>query len=297
MRRVAAVLAALASLVSCSGADPGASPAPGAASVPGPPTTEARVVRYLALGDSYTAGEGLPPFDTSTVGCPRSELAFPRLVKAGTSTLVTSRACSGATTAHVLEAEQRPGVGVQIHGVTPDTDLVSITVGGNDLGFGPVMTECVFGRLPCSRLDASVERALAVLGPRLERIYRDVRARAPGARLVVVGYPHPIADPDRFDVDDCPALVGPFSGGLRIEADEVRWLREKADRLAEVVQAASTAAGASYVDSATAFAGHEACTPEPWVAGVAVPEVALSFHPNAAGHVELARLVSREAEC
>ena len=254
------------------------------------------MVRYLALGDSYTAGEGLPPFDTSTPGCHRSEVAFPRLVRVGTATDATSRACSGATTAEVLEREQHPGVGPQIDAVTPGTDLVTVTVGGNDLGFATVMSDCVFGRLPCSRLDAQVERALARLGPRLERLYGDVRRRAPDARLVVVGYPQLIADPDGHDVGSCPGLVGPLSGGLRIDAGEVRWLREKGDRLATVVRAAASSAGAAYVDSAAAFAGHEACTPDPWMSAVAVPEVALSFHPNAAGHAELARLVSREAE-
>ncbi len=289
MTRAAVALVAALVLASCSDAGDGRDAAPPST------TTVPRLVRYLALGDSYSAGEGLPPFDTSTPGCHRSEVAFPRLVQAGTSTIVTSRACSGATTADVVDAEQHPGVGLQLDAVAPGTDLVSITIGGNDLGFGPVMSDCVFGRQPCSRLDDRVERAMSALPARLARIYRDIRARAPGARLVVVGYPHLVADPDRFDVDSCPALVGPFSGGLRIDPGEVRWLRAKADRLGAVVRRAAEEAGAGYVDVATAFAGHEACTPEPWVEGVAVPQVALSFHPNAAGHVELARLVSRQA--
>jgi lysophospholipase L1-like esterase len=253
------------------------SPAPTETAVP-------TVVRYLALGDSYTAGEGLPPFDTSTGGCHRSLSAFPALVRVGDVMETTSRACSGATTADVLEREQHPGVGLQIDAVTPDVELVTITIGGNDLGFATVMSDCVFGRLPCSRLDGRVERALDGLAPRLERLYRDVRRRAPPARLVVVGYPHLVADPDRVDVDSCPSLVGPFSGGARITADEVRWLREKGEELGEVVQAAA------------AFAGHEACTAEPWMAGVTVAQVALSFHPNAAGHARMARLVSDRAE-
>ncbi|MDP8936895.1 MAG: SGNH/GDSL hydrolase family protein [Actinomycetota bacterium] len=273
--------------MSCTGP---AEPGPDAAA-PAPETTVARVVRYLALGDSYTAGEGLPPFDTSTPGCHRSEVAFPRLVRVGPTADVTSRACSGATTADVLEREQHPGVGLQIDAVARGTDLVTVTVGGNDLGFATVMTDCVYARLPCSRLDAQVERALDRLGPRLDLLYGEVRRRAPDARLVVVGYPQLIADPAGHDVDSCPGLVGPFSGGLRIDAGEVRWLREKGDRLATVVRAAASAAGATYVDSAAAFAGHEACTPEPWMSAVAVPQVALSFHPNAAGHAELARLV------
>ena len=287
MTRAAAALAAALVLASCT--SPSAS-----GPAPAPETTVLRVVRYLALGDSYTAGEGLPPFDMSTPACHRSEMAFPRLVRVGT-TVATSRACSGATTAHVLEREQHPGVGRQVDGVSADTDLVSITVGGNDLGFATVMSECVFGRLPCSRLDDRVEAVLGGLGTRLEAVYRDVTARAPGARLVVVGYPQLIADPDRVEVDACATLVGPFSGGLRIDAGEVRWLREKGDRLAAVVRAAATAVGGAYVDSAAAFAGHEACSPDPWVEGVAVPQVALSFHPNATGHAELARLVSRQA--
>jgi len=244
------VLAAAAVLASCSApARPVAAPAPTETAVP-------EVVRYLALGDSYTAGQGLPPFDTSTAGCHRSLAAFPALVRVGDVTETASRACSGATTADVLEREQHPGVGLQIDAVTPETELVTITIGGNDLGFATVMNDCVFGRLPCSRLDGRVERALDGLGPRLERVYRDVRWRAPDARVVVVGYPHLIADPDGVDVDSCPSVVGPFSGGARITADEVRWLREKGDELGEAVRVAATGAGASYVDTAAAFAGH-----------------------------------------
>lgn len=259
-------------------------------------TTVPTVVRYLALGDSYTAGQGLPPFDTSTAGCHRSQVAFPALVQAGDTTDTTSRACSGATTADVLEREQHPGVGRQIDAVTAGTDLVTVTIGGNDLGFATVMSDCVFGRLPCSRLDGRVEQALTALEPRLVRLYGDVRRRAPDARLLVVGYPQLIADPDGVDVDSCPSLVAPLSGGLRVDAGEVGWLRAKGDRLAGVVRAAASAAGATYVDSAAAFAGHEACSADPWMAGVAVAQVALSFHPNAVGHAQLARLVSARAE-
>ena len=126
-----------------------------------------------------------------------------------------------------------------------------------------------------------------------------MRARAPSARLVVVGYPQLVGDPDGaggIDVESCPSLVAPLGGGLRVDGNEVRWLREKGDRLAGVIRAAATAAGAVYVDSAAAFAGHEACTPEPWVAGIVVPQVALSFHPNAAGHEAMARLLHPKVE-
>ena len=96
----------------------------------------------------------------------------------------------------------------------------------------------------------------------------------------MVGYPHLVAVPD-------PSR-GPVCAGLTL--DEARWVREKGEDLARVVRTTAEAAGARYLDAASRFAGHEACTADPWMAGVTLP-VEGSFHPNAAGHQQLASLV------
>jgi len=180
----------------------------------------------------------------------------------------------------------------QLASVDPASDLVTVTVGGNDVGFASVVGECVAGADPCSHLDADVEAALGRLGPTLEAAYRQIRARAPSARVLVVGYPQVVADPAKVDLGSCPA-VGTILPTRRITADDARWLRQKGDRLSEVIGRAAKAAGASYVDVSSDFAGHEACAPDSWLTGVVLNDLKSSFHPTVAGQAELARLVTR----
>jgi hypothetical protein len=74
--------------------------------------------------------------------------------------------------------------------------------------------------------------------------------------------------------------------------DENRWVRQEGDALNGVIRAAAAATpGATYVDAAGPFSGHEACTPEPWMEGVNLTDIVASFHPNLAGQDQLARLV------
>jgi lysophospholipase L1-like esterase len=239
-------------------------------------------VRHVALGDSYSAGGGL---SGGTAPCGRAPGAYPALAAAAEGWDLVVATCNGATTADVVERDQYPGVGPQVTALAGPVDLVTISIGGNDIGFAPTMTECVIGQLPCDRLEPEVTAALAALGPRLATVLDELRARAPAARLVVVGYPHLVADPDLAGYQTCAGVTAP----------EARWLRAKAVDLAAVVRSAAEAAGALYVDSLAAFAGHEACTAEPWMAGLTLSGIDGSFHPNAAGHQRLADLVRQAA--
>lgn len=234
--------------------------------------------RYVSLGDSYPAGEGLPQ---PVPPCGRTPLAYPNVVATDLHASVSHHACNGATTADVLDAEQAPGVGRQIDAVTAGAEVVTISIGGNDLGFAQVMRDCVLNQLPCTRLDPQVSQALATLRPRLEQIYREIRRRAPSARLIVVGYPQLVVDLDQAGLASCAGLT----------PDEAGFVRRKGDELDAAVSAAADAAGARYVDTAAAFAGHEACSAQPWMEGINFTDIVASFHPNAAGHQQLARLV------
>ncbi len=249
------------------------------------------LLRYVSLGDSFPAGEGLRG---ATGPCRRSPLAYPNLLAQRTNLLPSLHACSGATTEDVLERAQHPDEGrAQIEWVAPDTDVVTLTVGGNDVGFGRVVGACLSGADPCSRLDGEVDARIIALKERLAVLNREIRRRVPEARLLVVGYPHLIADPTLVELDRCRELGG-TSPEQRISQEEVEWLREKGDALNVAMRESARAAGARYVDSARSFAGHEACTAVPWVAGFAEADVGASFHPNAAGHQALARLLAAE---
>jgi len=184
------------------------------------------------------------------------------------------------------------GAGGQLASADPRSDLVTVTVGGNDVGFADVVATCVIDVDPCSRLDGRVEAALSGLRATLEAAYRQIKARAPSARVLVLGYPQVIADPATVDLDSCPA-AGTVVPGRRITADDAKWLRDKGARLADVISRAAKAAGVTYVDVAGPFAGHEACGPDPWLSGVVIVEPKASFHPTAAGQAQLARLVTK----
>ena len=249
--------------------------------VPAAPSPTARApVRYVSLGDSYSAGGGLAG---GTEPCGRAPSAYPTLVAQRAALDASFHACNGATTDHVLDRGQHSGQGRQIDGISADSDVVTLSIGGNDIGFGPVIRECVLGEQSCVRFDGRVTAALADLGRRLTGVYSEVRKRAPAADILVLGYPRLVADPEQTGLSMCAGLT----------AEEASWVRQKGDELDRVVRTAADAAGVRFVDAASAFAGHEACTAEPWMEGISLATAVSSFHPNAAGHDQLARLVVR----
>ncbi|WP_043727122.1 SGNH/GDSL hydrolase family protein [Kutzneria sp. 744] len=214
---------------------------------------------YVALGDSYAAGVGT---SGSTGQCGRSPEAYPSLY-AAQQHLVNAHlaACSGAGTADVVND--------QLGDLTPATSLVSITVGGTDVGFSDVMTTCVLsGDEACVDKVRQAEVVIdGPLGDSLSSTFQAIHAKAPNARLVVLGYPHVVED----------------NGPCPLSTDKRRALNEGADRLADVMRDRAVKAGAVFVDARPAFAGHGYCGREEWINGVLFPDVSGSFHPNAAG--------------
>ncbi|HEX2191871.1 MAG TPA: SGNH/GDSL hydrolase family protein [Acidimicrobiales bacterium] len=253
----------------------------------GPGGGSDELLHYVSLGDSFAAGEGLPE---AAGPCRRSPRAYPNLLARRTGLRPSLRACSGATTADLLERERHPGEGRQLDWLRPDTDVVTLTVGGNDLGFARIMGACLTGPDPCSRLEEEVDVRLAELEGRLEVVNREIRRRLPQARLLVVGYPRLVADPSRLDLTACRELG--TSADRRITAEEADWLRSQGQSLDDLLRRSAEAVGARFVDAAAAFAGHEACSGTPWMRGLAPENLAASFHPNEAGHAALARLVA-----
>jgi lysophospholipase L1-like esterase len=219
---------------------------------------------YVALGDSYSSGLGTGTYVDR--GCRRSTAAFPDVVAAARpGTTLVSVACAGATVDDVLRR--------QLGALTPQTALVTITIGGNDAGFAGVLVRCA---LPmwAARCGPPVERARRyirrTLPGRLDRVYEAVRRRAPRATVVVAGYPR------LFNGIDC----GPLTFFSR---EDQRLLDGTADRLRDVLRARARAAGFRFADVLPAFRGHAVCDTTEWLNGFSHP-VKESFHPNALGH-------------
>ncbi|NNG38155.1 SGNH/GDSL hydrolase family protein [Flexivirga sp. ID2601S] len=226
---------------------------------------------YVALGDSYAAGVGAGDPQTS---CWQTAAAYPVQVAAGLGVQVDLQACIGATVADVT--------GTQLASVPEAASYVSVTVGGNDIGFTHVLTECA---KPAWMGDSGpvIDAALTVLREqlptRLSTVYDAIRARAPKARVVVAGYPR------LFNGVDC-SLVTFFT------TQEMTRLNDAADELAQVIGGAADAAGFEFVDVRDAFAGHAVCDPQAWIHDVVLP-IQESFHPTADGHGAYTSAVGR----
>src|SRR5215210_1528972 len=143
-------------------------------------TAAAGADRYVALGDSFSSGVGTGSYTLSS-SCKRGVYAYPWLVaQQRADTSLTFVACSGAKTTDLMAN--------QIGSVATDTTIVTVTIGGNDIGFSDLIVECTLAA--CSaHLDSTRASLATFLGPRLDTVYSALRSRALGARVVVLGYP------------------------------------------------------------------------------------------------------------
>jgi lysophospholipase L1-like esterase len=219
--------------------------------------------RYVALGDSYSAGLGAGAYDSASGDCRRSARAYPALwAAAHAPSSFAFTACSGATTSDVAKEQLGP--------VDRTTGLVSVTVGGNDAGFNDVMTTCVLqSQSAClSRVAKARTYVDKTLPGRLDAVYRAIRAKGPRARVVVLGYPRFYQVPG-----DC--LLG-LGDAARKAIDAA------ADDLDGVIAKRAAAHGFAFADVRSAFAGHELCSGAPWLNSVTLP-LDESYHPTATG--------------
>ena len=279
-------------LSGCTGSDePVAAPARSTGS---PTTAATEYDQYVALGDSYTAAPLVPPTDDSSI-CLRSGVNYPALVaRAMPGTELTDVSCSGASTANVTSPQigQRSGrVPPQIDALRPGTDLVTISLGGNDDHlFSGVLGHCVQlassdpTGAPCraavgaSSLDLTFEHIRA----NLVGVVDAARGRSPHARILLVGYPQIV--PASGTCDLLPLAEGDYAFARSVTEELNATMRRAADET-EV----------EYVDLWGPSAGHDICADDPWVNGrITSAETALAYHPLAAGQRAAAEAVLAE---
>ena len=225
---------------------------------------------YVALGDSFSSGVGAERYSSGSGICLRSPQSY---VQRLGRTVSSFRACAGARTADVLRHQLRP--------FPTGTDLVTITIGGNDAGFADVLGACLLGApATCDRRVDRAERFVRdELPGRLRRVYRAIRKRGPGATVVVAGYPRLFAG---------ARWCSPTG---RIDAGEQRRLNAGSDLLARTIAAeVGRHPGFRFADVREAFRGHGICSSAPQLHGVKRPAFA-SFHPNVAGYATYARVI------
>ena len=260
--------------------------------------------RYVSLGDSWISGPLVPDMVGTPIDCARSSRNASALVAAelGISRFADV-SCGGAKLEH-LTSPQKPALrgllGVappQFDALTPDTTLVTIGIGGNDVKFPNTAIACAnllqvplgpppFGR-PCrdeltaNGSDVLAER-IARTAPRLRRALREVRHRAPRALVLVIGYPTALPQEGSGCWPRVPLLE-----------PDVEYLRDRFEDMNEMLRSAARSTGATFVDTYTSSAGHDVCQPagEAWVNGITLDPPAAPMHPNAFSYRHTATLI------
>jgi lysophospholipase L1-like esterase len=258
--------------------------APADSSQPQAPTPS---VRYVALGDSFTAGGPIGIQQVGTGNCLRSRHNYPSLVAKELGYGLVDVSCIGATTEHVLRGS-RSVPAAQVEAVDKRADLVTVSIGGNDMRvFADILLTCFRVSRPTAQdapCRAAAGRELAQKVPTVQRrvgaVFDEIRRRAPQADILLVTYLRLVA-PD----DSCGAI--PFA------SQDIRWFAGVEKSIADAMTAAAKERNIDVVDTFAQSRGHEVCSGrEAWVNGPRPKKQdGLLYHPNAAGERAVAEAV------
>jgi lysophospholipase L1-like esterase len=245
---------------------------------------------YVALGDSYTAGPGIPTI--TDTACQRSDRSYPYLVADSLGiSQVDDVSCSGAKISDLSS---------QVSALSSEDTIVTVGIGGNDVDFAGVLTRCVeldvvpsligssaSGSTPCeayytssgtNQIEAKIQDASTALASALI----EISHKAPKARIYVVGYPDLLPDGGT----SCAHTLGITPGDLS-------FLNQEELRLNAMLKQRAQAVGAVYVDTYTPSVGHDACSDVDtrWTEPLAPANAAAPLHPNARGEQGMADAV------
>jgi lysophospholipase L1-like esterase len=272
-----------------------------AAALPSP--AAAAATSYVALGDSYTAGPGVLPQDPNFPGCLRSLKNYPHLVAADRNLQLTDVSCSGAKTddmTHSQDVDPNPDPPPQFDALKPSTKTVTVTIGGNDIGFTQIGETCASTNkngTPCQDRyvqngDDQISDRIKDTAPKVAAVIAGIHSRSPAARVYVLTY-LPILPDDQptWTIDNRASGHGCWPT-VPITDGDAAYLVAKEKELNAMLATQANANKATLVDAYKAGIGHDACKPPPlptsqpddnvrWVepaAGFAAP-----LHPNAVG--------------
>jgi lysophospholipase L1-like esterase len=244
---------------------------------------DAAASRYVALGDSFTAGPLIPNQHGSPIGCLRSDHNYPSLLATRLqSATFVDVSCSGADTTDMTSAQ---GVTLgtnppQFDALTADTTLVSIGIGGNDIGYTDIFETCAqlsFGNpfgSPCEdHFGGRLDQRIADTAPKVAAVLRGIHDRSPQAQVLVVGYLRLL-----------PSGAGCWPV-VPVAVGDVRFL-DGVERSFNAMLADEAGRGdARFVDAYQGGDGHDMCAAPraKWVEGLVPTSTAAPLHPNATG--------------
>jgi hypothetical protein len=217
---------------------------------------------YVALGDSYSSGVGTNSYTLSS-SCLRGVYAYPYLVsQQRPNTSLNFVACSGATTTSLMSN--------QIQAVNASTNIVTVTIGGNDIGFANLLVQCTLGT--CNTALNNTRNALpGSLNSKLDTVYTAIKNQAPSATVVVLGYPRV------FQSSGCLGTSG-ISSSERADGNLL------ADKLDQTIAARAAAYGFTYKSAIAPWTGHAVCSSSAWLNGLNIFNTTESYHPNRNGN-------------
>jgi lysophospholipase L1-like esterase len=238
---------------------------------------------YVALGDSFSAGPFILP-QTDLLTCARSARNYPGLLAGDLAyAAVRDVTCSSATTAHfsTSQAPNVPGAPPappQYDALSADTTLVTVGIGGNDIGLVGLAEGCI-NLLPaplgvsCKQANGTAyEQKIDAFAPTYGTVIDQIRSRAPQAKIVMVGYP------SALPAGGCYPLVP-------VWAQDADYIQSLIDRLNARMKEQARLHRATYVDTRTSSIGHDACQLPgvKWIEGLVPTSDASPLHPNALG--------------
>jgi lysophospholipase L1-like esterase len=251
------------------------------------------VHRYVAMGDSYTAGSGIQPDDGT--GCLRSDRNYPHRIAERFGAHLDDASCGGATTVNA-DGVQQTLTGPnppQLSDIDRRTDLVTISLGVNDAYYSVLIVRCLqmaqsdpLGS-PCRQSFQTPDgdqllSQIPRVGDQVERVIRLAQRKGPNAQVVVIGYPQLV--PEKGTCPDLPFATGDYG-----------YLAEYLVDLDNAIRAAARHTGADYVDLLAASEGHDVCAgDDAWVLGALTDSRTMVFHPFANEQRAIAALVAAE---
>jgi lysophospholipase L1-like esterase len=254
---------------------------------------------YVALGDSYTSAPFIAAPAGQPLDCGRSDRNYPHIVQATLRYPVfRDVSCGSADTKDMTQAQGPLPLGnfnpPQLDALSPEVALVTIGIGGNDVGFGGATSECVqlpkpLGGRPChvhytqGGVD-QISQRIADAGPKIAAVLDEIHVRAPQAKVVVVGYPALFPETNWGCYPYVPVL-----------RDDIAWLRAKNKELNAMLATEAANDGSIYADWYGPSIGHDMCKPPgvAWTNAVAVVPPSYPAHPNMLGTQGAANAVLR----
>lgn len=264
------------------------------------PAARAAAPEYVALGDSMASGPLIPDI-TGQLACGRSTHNYAHVLASQLGVAgLNDVTCSGAATKHMTESQSLSILGQpagtappQFDALTADTKLVTLTIGGNDVGLVGVAQDCVNllpTGTPCKNkytqggVDQIAQRVDA-FEPKLSAVLDGIRQRSPQARVVLTGYGLYIK----------PGGCWPSVPVLPVDAD---WLQGSVNRMNGAIARQASAHGMTYIDLVAPSQGHDACQPASakWLEGFVPTSPAAPLHPNQTGEANYARIIAGQLQ-